>query len=479
MREQRQETRIDQYFLRSNQSSQSNEAQQRDPNQSSQSISTTVFEEDSTCTDLPVDKLTQPQRPPREAKIKGPRPSGKWPRADKKEWETINNDLRKILEQQTGTAEKKLERMGDIIYCYGEERFGVTIRRSGKTQPASAKSRRQQEIERLVRERRQLRKQWKKAFDAEKEGLMLRQADIKCRLTTLRRAENLRKLRKKEQSRIRFYKIPFKFAKDLFAKEKSGMLKTPKQELEEHLQKVHEDPKRHEQIVIPHDIPPIQPPEFKLDTNPLKWKEVENVVLRARAASAPGPNGLPYKLNKNAPDVLCFLWRLMRMVWRKETIPKAWRRAGGVLIPKEKDATDINQFRPISLLIVEGKIVFIIIAQRLSTYLERNKYIDTSVQKAGIPGFSVCLEHTSMIWHQIQAAKKDKRDLHVIFLDLANVFGSVPHKLLWESFHFFHMPEPITTLVKASSSGPQGGCWVASELRTGSDSHLSERTWTT
>ncbi|XP_027131932.1 uncharacterized protein LOC113744935 [Larimichthys crocea] len=56
-----------------------------------------------------------------------------------------------------------------------------------------------------------------------------------------------------------------------------------------------------------------------------------------------------------------------------------------------------------------------VLAQRLSTYLEKNKYVDTSVQKAGIPGFSGCLEHTSMIWHQIQAAKKDKRDLHVIF----------------------------------------------------------------
>lgn len=128
------------------------------------------------------------------------------------------------------------------------------------TQPASAKSRRQQEIERQVRERRQLQKQWKKASDAEKEGLMLLQADIKCRLTTLRRTENLRKLRKKkEQSRSRLYKNPFKFAKDLFAKEKCGTLKTPKREFEEQLQKVHKDPKRHEQIVIPHDIPPIQP----------------------------------------------------------------------------------------------------------------------------------------------------------------------------------------------------------------------------
>ena len=450
MGEQRQGPRIDQYFLRSSQSSQSNEAQRRDANQSSQSISTPVTEEDNTSTEMPVDELTQPQRPPKEEKIKGHRPTVKWPKAvEKREWETINNDLTKILEQQVGTAEKKLERMGDIIYHYGEERFGVNERRSGKTPPTPAKSRRQQEIEGLVRERRQLKKQWKKASDAEREGLTLLQADIKCRLATLRRAENLRKLRrKKEHSRTRFYKNPFRFVKDLFAKEKCGILKTTKPELEEHLEKVHQDKKRHEQIIIPHDIPPIQPPEFNLDTDPPKWKEVENVVRRARAASAPGPNGVPYKLYKNAPDVLRLLWRLMRIVWQKGIIPKAWRRAGGVLIPKEKDATDISQFRPISLLNVEGKIFFSVIAQRLSTYLERNKYIDTSVQKAGIPGFSGCLEHTSMIWHQIQTAKKDKRDLYVTFLDLANAFGSVPHELLWESFNFFHVPEPITTLVK-------------------------------
>ncbi len=61
----------------------------------------------------------------------------------------------------------------------------------------------------------------------------------------------------------------------------------------------------------------------------------------------------------------------MRIVWQKEIIPKAWRRAGGLLIPKEKDATDISQFQPICLLNVEGKIFFSVITHRLSTYLER------------------------------------------------------------------------------------------------------------
>lgn len=52
------------------------------------------------------------------------------------------------------------------------------------------------------------------------------QADIRGRLATLRRAQNLvRKQRKKEQTRTSFQKDPFKFAKGLFTEEMSGTAK--------------------------------------------------------------------------------------------------------------------------------------------------------------------------------------------------------------------------------------------------------------
>ena len=102
----------------------------------------------------------------------------------------------------------------------------------------------------------------------------------------------------------------------------------------------------------------------------------------------------------------------------------------------------------ISLLNVEAKILFSVVAQRLASYLERNSLIDTTVQKAGIPGFAGCLAHTSMILHQIQTAKSEKKDLHVIFLDLANAFGSVPHSLIWKTFDYFRVPV-VVNLVRA------------------------------
>ena len=114
----------------------------------------------------------------------------------------------------------------------------------------------------------------------------------------------------------------------------------------------------------------------------------------ARAVSSPSPNGVPYHVYKG---VWKYLWKLMVIVWKKGTIPRMWCRAGGILIPKEKIAVNTGQLRPISLFNVEGKIFFSVVARRLVSYLKANSLIDISVQKAGIPGFSECLEQSSMI----------------------------------------------------------------------------------
>ena len=72
-----------------------------------------------------------------------------------------------------------------------------------------------------------------------------------------------------------------------------------------------------------------------------------------------------------------------------------------------------------------------------------NKYINTSVQKAGIPGFPGCLEHAQMIWNSLMSAKRERKELHVVWLDLANAYGSVPHTSIKLALEFFHVPEKV------------------------------------
>jgi hypothetical protein len=65
--------------------------------------------------------------------------------------------------------------------------------------------------------------------------------------------------------------------------------------------------------------------------------------------------------------------------------------AEGCFAPKEKDSREISQFITISLLNVESNIFFSLLAKRMSTYMTENGYVDTSVHKGGVPGFSGCL----------------------------------------------------------------------------------------
>ncbi len=52
-----------------------------------------------------------------------------------------------------------------------------------------------------------------------------------------------------------------------------------------------------------------------------------------------------------------------------------------------------------------------------------------------------------MIWEQIQTTKREKKELHVIWLDLANAYGSVPHLLIAYALEFFYIPDNIRTMI--------------------------------
>jgi len=107
------------------------------------------------------------------------------------------------------------------------------------------------------------------------------------------------------------------------------------------------------------------------------WKEVHEVVKKARLSLR--PSGVLYKVYKNCPRVLHKLWRILKVIWRRVKVSHQWSYVEGVWIPKVEESKNISQFRTISLLSVEGKVFFKIVARRLTDYLLRNSYIDTSV----------------------------------------------------------------------------------------------------
>ena len=181
--------------------------------------------------------------------------------------------------------------------------------------------------------------------------------DIQKRILVISRAKNQRKHRKKKrQARKSFYSNLYAFAKKLFVESKSGKLDVLKKELENHLRMTYSDDLNGIPIPPLRDLPKTQDPTVMFDDSGIKLKEVRDFVPKAHPGRAPGLNGISYKLIKNCPCVLRKLNVLLQQAWKKAIVPQEWCLADGIWIPKEMQSRGITNFRPISLLNVEGNI---------------------------------------------------------------------------------------------------------------------------
>lgn len=195
----------------------------------------------------------------------------------------------------------------------------------------------------------------------------------------------------------------------------------------------------------------IKPPEpsIPFQSDEPSWKEVNDFIRRARGKSAPGPNDITYKVYKCCERLRKRLWKLLRVAWRKNFLADEWLVAEGCFIPKEENSSNIKESRTILLLSVEGKIFLGILAKRLTSFMLENGYMDASVQKGGVPGVPGCLEHTSVITKIIGDTKGNGGNLTVLWLDLANSYGAIPHRLVETTLKIYHVPERFQNLVQS------------------------------
>ena len=69
-----------------------------------------------------------------------------------------------------------------------------------------------------------------------------------------------------------------------------------------------------------------------------------------------------------------------------------------------------------------------------------NGYLDTSVQKAFLPGIPGCFEQYQKLFAAVIEAHKKHRSLTVCWLDLANAYGSVHDGLIKYALEHYHAP---------------------------------------
>ena len=89
--------------------------------------------------------------------------------------------------------------------------------------------------------------------------------------------------------------------------------------------------------------------------------------------------------------------------------PPSWGESVVKLLNKKGDLKNPSNFRMIALTGCIGKTYHLILAERLTTFLTSNKFIDPTLQKAFLPGINGCIEHNLVMEEIIKDAKYNKK----------------------------------------------------------------------
>ena len=153
--------------------------------------------------------------------------------------------------------------------------------------------------------------------------------------------------------------------------------------------------------------------------------EITKTLKNCKNRSAPGEDQISYLILKNLDrDQLSHIALIYNSCLKTGYFPMAWKQAKVVMLPKPgKDLTKPTSYRPISLLPAIGKVFERIIANRLSTFLEKANYFDEN--QAGFRRNRSTLDQLFKLSQSVSMALKKHKKAVGVFLDVEKDFDTV------------------------------------------------------
>ena len=147
------------------------------------------------------------------------------------------------------------------------------------------------------------------------------------------------------------------------------------------------------------------------------------------------------------------LTALYNTTWRMEGSPSSWGNSTTILIYKKGDASNISNWRPISLGDTVPKLFAAILADRVRDWAVTNGRLSPS-QKDFLE-YEGCYEHNFVLQEALCRAKCGKMELVAAWLDLANAFTSVPHSSITRALEGHRLPPKALNTIASLYRGMQ------------------------
>lgn len=164
-------------------------------------------------------------------------------------------------------------------------------------------------------------------------------------------------------------------------------------------------------------------------------------ISKIKSDSAPGPDRI-YPRTLKLYDCSEAISIIATMMLKTNYIPNCLRSARTILINKNKGSRDDpNNWRPITVSSVVRRCIEKALDKELSNYLSFNQHQKGFVHMPG------CYINSSILAGCLNDAKKEKKSIIVLLLDLRQAFDNIGHKHIIKSFSEVLMPTLLRQLI--------------------------------
>jgi hypothetical protein len=121
---------------------------------------------------------------------------------------------------------------------------------------------------------------------------------------------------------------------------------------------------------------------------------------------------------------------------------------------KKGPTTDLSSFRQIITIPTSLNHFHRILALRMNDFLNKNNYLNTSIQKGSMSGIKYgLLEQIFKVKQIVKDANTEKRECAILFLDISNAFGNLSLKRLLQIMEKYNIDKQFINYVKEFYGG--------------------------